>query len=291
VWPLFTGWASIGEYRYHQALPAYSNLQANAMLALDGSLGHVVEVLSGKYYQTLATGSPHQIWSAAMVVNPLLGGLLGLQANAANCHLVFAPHVPAEWNTFSVNNVRVGAAALDLDYRRTLDGIELEVRSTGAGSGNCSVDFSPAVSLRTRVTRVLLNGRTQSLHVRENSADQHVTVNLPVTGGRSIVEIQMKDNFELSEPSTAPALGSTSHGLRVLSESWSQSRDSLSVLLSGASGENYELTAWNSGQIRSVEGGELERETAQQAKVRVQLPASTAGVDPQATVTFHFVAR
>jgi glycogen debranching enzyme len=293
VWPLFTGWASIGEYRYHRALPAYSNLQANAMLALDGSLGHVVEVLSGKYYLTLATGSPHQIWSAAMVVNPLLGGLLGLQADAANCHLVFAPHVPAEWNAFSVNNVRAGTVALDLDYRRTPDSIELEVRSTGTGSGNCAVEFSPAVSLRAKVTRVLLNGHALPLRVQENSEDQHVTVNAPITGGRNIIEIQMKDDFELSEPWSVPALGSTSHGLRVLSESWSQTRDSLSVLLSGAAGEIYELSAWNPGQIRSVEGAELEKGNAQQAqaKVRVQLPAATAGADPQATLIFHFAAR
>src|SRR5258708_6042070 len=49
VWPLFTGWASVAEYRYHQTFPAYANLRANALLALDGSLGHVTEVLSGDY--------------------------------------------------------------------------------------------------------------------------------------------------------------------------------------------------------------------------------------------------
>src|SRR5207247_123586 len=47
VWPLFTGWASVGEYSYHRALPAYSNLRANALMELDGSLGHVTEVFSG----------------------------------------------------------------------------------------------------------------------------------------------------------------------------------------------------------------------------------------------------
>src|SRR2546426_3768647 len=55
VWPLFTGWASVAEYRYHRALPAYSNLRANALQALDGSLGHVTEVLSGDYYQGIST--------------------------------------------------------------------------------------------------------------------------------------------------------------------------------------------------------------------------------------------
>jgi hypothetical protein len=101
----------------------------------------------------------------------------------------------------------------------------------------------------------------------------------------------MKNDFELSEPSAVPALGSTSHGLRVLSESWTATRDSLSVLLSGAAGETYELSAWNPGQIRSVEGAELEKGSAQEAKVRVQLPDAAPGADPQATVVFHFAAR
>ncbi|MDP9146720.1 MAG: amylo-alpha-1,6-glucosidase, partial [Acidobacteriota bacterium] len=47
VWPLFTGWAAVGEYRYHHEHAAYANLRANALLALDGSPGHVTEVLSG----------------------------------------------------------------------------------------------------------------------------------------------------------------------------------------------------------------------------------------------------
>src|SRR5580704_7362192 len=92
VWPLFTGWASVAEYRYHQEFPGYLNLRANALLALDGSLGHVTEVLSGDYYQPLSTSSPHQIWSAAMVVSPLLRGLLGLETDETSHELRFAPH-------------------------------------------------------------------------------------------------------------------------------------------------------------------------------------------------------
>src|SRR5258706_15150872 len=30
VWPLFTGWASVGEYRYHRPCPGYANLRPNA---------------------------------------------------------------------------------------------------------------------------------------------------------------------------------------------------------------------------------------------------------------------
>jgi GH15 family glucan-1,4-alpha-glucosidase len=289
VWPLFTGWASVGEYRYHRALPAYSNLRANALLALDGSLGHAAEVLSGDYYQTLATGSPQQIWSAAMVVNPLLTGLLGLQADATNCHLDFSPHVPVEWSSFSVNHVVIGAETLDLSYRRTPDAIALEVQS--AGTGKCSLEFSPAVSLRTKIMRVEINGRTLPFHLQTNYSDQHVTVSFAPTSGRSTVEIHMKDDFEIGDSASLPPLGTASRGMRVISELWTLSRDALTLAISGTAGETYELSAWNPGQISSVQGGDLEKGTAELAKVRLQLPASAPGVDPQATVVFHFIAR
>lgn len=289
VWPLFTGWASVGEYRYHRALPAYLNLRANALLALNGSLGHVAEVLSGNYFQTLSTGSPQQIWSAAMVVNPLLSGLLGLHVDATSCQLNFAPHIPADWNSFSISNVRLGRVALNLNYQRMPDKIQLEIQSTGAGK--CSLQFSPALSLRAMITAVRLNGRALLFHIEANSSDQHVTANLPIVGDRNTIEIQMKNDFELGISSTLPALGSTSQGLRVLSESWSPKRETLTLLLSGASGASYELSAWNPDQISSIEGAELEQKTGAQARVRVKLPVSAPGADPQAKVIFHFAAQ
>jgi GH15 family glucan-1,4-alpha-glucosidase len=289
VWPLFTGWASVGEYRYHRALPAYSNLRANALLALNGSMGHVAEVLSGDYFQTLATASPQQIWSAAMVVNPLLSGLLGLHIDATTCLLNFAPHIPADWDSFSVSNVRMGTVVLNLNYQRTPDKIQLEMQSTGAGK--CSLQFSPALSLRARIMAVRLNGRALPFHIEANSSDQHVTASLPIVGERNTIEIQMKNDFELGVSSTLPALGSTSQGLRVISESWSPQRETLTLLLSGASGARYELLAWNLEQISSVEGGELEQKTGAKGKVRVHLPVSAPGTDPQAKVIFHFAAR
>ena len=259
------------------------------MLALNGSLGHVAEVLSGDYFQTLATGSPQQIWSAAMVVNPLLSGLLGLDVDAGSCHLNFAPHIPADWNSFSVSHVRMNELTLNLNYQRTPDKIDLEIQSTG--TGKCSLQFSPGLSLRARITAVRLNGRALPFHIEANSCDQHVTVDLPLAGDRNTIEIQMKNDFELGVSSTLPALGSTSQGLRVISESWSANRGALTLLLSGASGASYELSAWNPEQISSIEGGELEQKAGAEGKIRVKLPVSAPGADPQAKVIFHFAAR
>ena len=131
VWPLFTGWAAVGEYRYHRAQPAYANLRSNALLTFDGSLGHVTEVLSGTNYESLSTSSPHQIWSAAMVVSPILQGLLGIEKDSLTHTLTFAPHPPADWSTFAIQNISMGKAQVNLRYRKTLGDITLEVTQNG----------------------------------------------------------------------------------------------------------------------------------------------------------------
>lgn len=289
VWPLFTGWASVGEYRYHQPIPAYLNLRANALLALDGSLGHVTEVLTGDSYQTLSTGTPHQIWSAAMVVNPILSGLLGLEADATSCHVKFAPHVPADWNAFSVDHLVVGPVTLNLRYQRTADKIELQMQSSGAGK--CSLEFAPAVSLRATVLQAQLNGRTQSFHVQANAWDQHVSVEAPVEAKPVHLQIDLKDDFEIAVSSAMPALGGPSKGLRVLSQTWTPERDVLRVIVSGAPGENYEFSASNPSQIASVEGAEVDRAMGTMAGVRVQMPTGSDKLDPQTTIVFHFARR
>jgi glycogen debranching enzyme len=282
VWPLFTGWAATGEYRYHRAFPAYANLRANSLLALDGSLGHVTEVLSGDYYQPIVTSSPHQIWSAAMVVNPLVRGLLGLDVDAARHRVAFAPHVPAGWNSFSVSKLRVGEAELGLKYTRTSDAITLE--STRTGAGDCTVDFTPAISLRAQVLGAELNGKTIQFHTQANSVDQHVAVSFPACAGPNKLVVRLRNDFGLSMDSRLPALGAVSEGLRVVSESWSAARDTLTLDVSGAAGQQYDLAVLNPGQIRAVDGAELVS-----GKLRIQFPAGEPGVYSRRSITMHFV--
>jgi glycogen debranching enzyme len=285
VWPLFTGWASVGEYQYHRDLAAYSNLRANALLALDGSLGHVTEVLSGDYYQPLSTSSPHQIWSAAMVISPLLRGLLGVEADATTRHLKFAPHVPSNWTSFAIDGVHLSGVALDFKYRRNADEITLETKRSGAG--DCRVAFAPALSLRAKVIDAELNGRPVPFRLEQNAADQHVSVRFAVYGGPNLLRIRLKNDFGLSFNSTLPALGARSQGFRVISESWNVTRDALTLDVSGAAGGEYELGVWNPQQIASVEGAELINANGEK-KLRIRFEAKTAEPYPHEKIVIHF---
>jgi glycogen debranching enzyme len=288
VWPLFTGWASVGEYRYHQAFPAYANLRANALLALDGSLGHVAEVLSGDHYQPLSTNSPHQIWSAAMVVSPMLRGMLGLETDAQSHTLRFAPHVPAEWTSFAVDNVRVGAAVASIRYGKAPGVFTFEVKRSG--SGELNVVLSRAVSLRSTVTAVELDGRSLPYHVEASRSDQHVTVRYAAPEGTSTVRMHLKNDFGLGYSNMLPALGAASEGLRILSESWNAARTQLTLALSGVAGKSYELSVWNPSQIASVEGGKMKGVSPEQAKVTVEFPAADSASYVHRDLVIKFAA-
>jgi glycogen debranching enzyme len=286
VWPLFTGWASVGEYRYHRALPAYENLRANALLALDGSLGHVTEVLSGDSYEPLSTSSPHQIWSAAMVVSPMLRGMMGLSGDAKTATLTFAPHVPADWTSFAIHGARAGSARVDLTYVRSADAITLSVNCIS--QGGCPIEFSPAVSLRAQVLGVEMNGRPVAFHVAAGDEDQHVTTLVSASGKSNTLIIRVRSDFGVSYESTLPPLGSRSQGLRMLSESWTPNKDTLIMNVAGVAGVVYELTVWNPSQSATVEGGELLGAANGSAKVRVRFPSGEAGEYVPGKIIFHF---
>ncbi len=289
VWPLFTGWASVGEYRYHRDLSGFSNLKANAQLALDGSLGHVTEVLSGDYYQPLSTSSPHQIWSAAMVVSPLLRGLFGLQSDAGACRVTLAPHVPADWTWFTIDHVRVGSASLRLAYRKTTSDLSLTV--TRSGSGDCTMEFSPAVSPRAQVIGVEMNDRRVPFQLKMSDVDQHVAVQFPLSDGENALRIRLKDDFGLSLSPALPPLGSTSQGLRVLAESWTPARDTLTLEIAGAQGRQYELGVWNPAQVASVEGAEILRTGAETGTIKFTIPESTTDPYPREKIMIHFTGK
>ncbi len=288
VWPLFTGWASVGEYRYHQAFPAYENLRANALLALDGSLGHVAEVLSGDYYQPLSTNSPHQIWSAAMVISPILRGMLGIETNAQNHTLRFAPHAPADWKSFSVRNVPVGAAAVSIRCERTPGLLTIEVQR--GGTRELNVVLSPAISLRSSVTSVELNGHSLPFHVEKTASDQHVSVQFAAAGGTSTVRIHLKNDFGVGFSNILPALGAASEGLRIISGSWNAARTQLTLALAGVAGKTYELSVWNPSQIASVAGSKLYQSGDGQATVSVQFPPAIPASYVHQDLVFKFSA-
>ncbi len=122
IWPLFTGWVSLAEYRAGRPLSALAHLMQNADLTWAQDLGSVTELLSGRFYQPLGRSSSHQMWSSAMVISPLLRGLFGVSCDVPGRILRVNPQLPAEWDHARLTNVMFGSTPVDLEFDRSAGG-------------------------------------------------------------------------------------------------------------------------------------------------------------------------
>jgi len=285
VWPLFTGWASVAEYRYHQEFSGYQNLRANALLALDGSLGHVAEVLSGDYYQPLSTNSPHQIWSAAMVVSPVLKGMFGLEKDAAKRTLTLVPHVPANWTDFKLKNVQVADAKVDFSYHKSVGEIVLEATRSG---GECTLNFELPLAKSVWETRVDFNGKEQSVDHQISPEDDHLKVQVRLKPGLNTIRVHIRNDFGLAYDFSLPELGSKSGDLRILSHTMADMFSPLQLETEGRAGATYELVVWNPALIDSVQGAELRKDATGGAKLRIEFPSDGDKDYVQRRVTIYF---
>ena len=170
----------------------------------------------------------------------------------------------------------------NFDYTRTPDEISLGIESSGASS----LEFAPALSLRAKVLGADLNGKRVQFQELPNDFDQHASVRVPLSAGKSTLRIRLRDNFGIAFDNVLPNLGSRSQGLRIISEEWSRSHDVLTLQAEGLPGAQYELAVLNPGQIASVEGAEV-----RDGKLSLRMPSNASSTYAQKKIEIHFAAR
>jgi hypothetical protein len=117
VWPLYTGWVSLAEWRSGRFGSALDHLLINARLYRDRARGAFDEVLHGTEYRNAGI-CPDQAWSAAMVLSPMIEGLWGVVPAAPDESVSISPWLPPQWSRMSLRRLRVGRTVLDLELRR-----------------------------------------------------------------------------------------------------------------------------------------------------------------------------
>jgi hypothetical protein len=129
VWPLYTGWLAMADYRTGRNLQAYANLYADAQLTWLQDPGAITEVLSGEFFEPLGRSSSHQLWSSAMLLSPSLRGLAGIESDALNRSLTVNPQLPADWEEASLEHVAVGDRMFSIQMKRVQRKLEIDVFS------------------------------------------------------------------------------------------------------------------------------------------------------------------
>jgi glycogen debranching enzyme len=214
VWPLFTGWASMAAYQYGRPAVGYQALMANALLSYPWALGYVTELLSGEFHAPFGRSSHHQVWSEAMVVTPLVRGLLGIEVGDGGRRLRFAPQLPADWDRVAVRRVAVGASQVDLALERGAGRMTIDAR-TVSGPG-AALSLGPALPLDARVRSVTLDGGEASFRAVPEGDIQRIEVQVPPSAGARHVVFVYDDGTDVFTRVELPEAGATSEGLRIL---------------------------------------------------------------------------
>jgi glycogen debranching enzyme len=240
VWPLFTGWASLAQYRSDRPLAGYAALMRNVGLTWVQDPGFVTEVLSGKFFQPLGRSSSHQLWSSAMVLSPAIRGLFGIEADALHRNLRLQPHLPASWDSAEIRNVRVGDDLYEITLKRDRSHLLATVSSA-------------------QPTVLCLNSQNETCHDRSTTTR---TVSLPLPP----VEVSLAEQ-------QLPEAGSLTRQPRVTDESYQS--EHLSLTIEGIAGTTVDLFLRNNMLNPSGKGAtKVEVEGAERMgdKLRVNFP-------------------
>jgi glycogen debranching enzyme len=268
VWPLFTGWVSMAAYQHGRPHVGYQALMANALLTYSGALGYVTELLSGDFNAAFGRSSHHQIWSEAMVVTPLIRGLLGVSVAKAGTSLEFAPLLPADWDRASLANVPAGGGRYDLSLERSRGRMTITVQRQTGGAALRELVIAPAFPLDATVQAVTVDGRAARFELIRRGDVQHARVVVATPAAVVKMAVQYLEGSDVFAARVAPAPGAENSGLRVLRST--ADRGALRLLLEGRGGRRYTLfvrTPHRLGpaagvSIREPRGSDVEIEVA-----------------------------
>ena len=252
VWPLFTGWASVGAYRYGRPHVGLQALMSNVLLREQGALGYTTELLSGDYNAPFGRSSHHQVWSEAMVAAPLLRGLLGLEVDDEGSTVRVAPQLPADWDKVLVKRVRAGEVFFNISLARAVGEttivLDLPEGEEARRLPPVKFELAPAFPLDARIKSVEVNGAPVKFTVERTGDVQSAVFETDSKHGRHsfiwgnmvLAVVKYEEGTDVSVERAAPRPGDTNTGLRVL-----RSRGEtvgLRLLLEGVAGREYSLS-------------------------------------------------
>ena len=267
VWPLFTGWASMAEYRYGNSIQGFSMLMNNLNVYHAWALGTVQEVLNGAVYKPSGVCAD-QCWSETMVLQPALEGLLGLEVDAGRGLLKLAPALPAEWDSLEVSNIRAGRNLVNMKFRR--NGNLLSYNFSSECKDQLVVDLSPLLPPGTQLLSCKLNHNELPFSATLTKAGTRASLEFQA-GKSDLVELEFRNGISVLPVVQYPKPGSSSEGLRVIDAGLDG--NVYSIVAENKAGTSGLLSIWTNGQgIDHVENGILMTTTGKISTIQVIFP-------------------
>lgn len=242
VWPLFTGWASLGDYATGHPAQGFSKMMSNLLIYKNWSLGYIEEVLHGTQYKYFGV-CRHQCWSETMVLQPAIEGMLGLRPDAMANTMNLSLNFPFDWDSVKVENIRMNSFNLSIQFLRNADQTQIRLNPlTSLHPSPPLIHLNIPFPAGTMILDVRVDG--QACEYRKNR--DGISLELK-PDGPEIIEIKHKGGISVLPQVHHPAPGDSSTGLKIISDK--PAGNLYKVLVEGLSGTRGEIRLIESGRI------------------------------------------
>ena len=212
VWAVSTSAVADAFWSAHRPAVAFPVWSALVPWSSLDSLGHLHETLAGDYYHEEVESVPEQTWSSATFFAAAVNGLLGLQVDAVSNRITLAPHLPPNWHTVAIRNLRVGSSEITFNLISSASEIGLEMENSG---DPVNVSFAPEIPLGAKVGDVRLQGKRISATLEPHAEDAHARTEFHLPHGNSALMIALTGGVEIQSEPAPVMIADSSRGIQI----------------------------------------------------------------------------
>ncbi|MEW6196367.1 MAG: GH116 family glycosyl hydrolase [Bacteroidota bacterium] len=249
VWGFNSLFANASQYKYHFNLSAFSLLRNTLQHAFDYGLGIFPEVFSGDINTKLGEAYHNQGFCTSGYIFPMMTGMLGLNINALENKLTFAPKLPMQWEWLDIKNIKVGKATLNLTNK--LKNGEWKLTIEKAGEGEINFEFMPDLFLGSEINSVTIDGKSINFEVIKHEQAVQLKAAFVVSGKHEVVA-RYNPSVEIYLLDETTPIGATNGELKIISQNYSGKK--LSVQVEVLPGKEYKLGIINENLVGLING-------------------------------------
>ena len=264
IWPFTSYFIGAAQFYTHFNLQGLETVRKTAQHAFDYGIGIVPEVFSGDINTKLGEAYHDQGFSVSGYIFPMVNGLIGLEVDALNNKITFAPKLPADWKFLKVNNIRIGNTIASAECR--VQNGEMKLLIDVNSEKEIEFEFNPDFELDVEINSVMLNGKKLDYELEKHEQAYQLKTNFKAKGKNELV-INYKPSIGIYLLSSSTPIGATNEGLKIIS----QKLDGKKLIISceGKVNRNYELGVMNYELIGKVIGAEFKK-----GKLIINIPGS-----------------
>jgi hypothetical protein len=179
-------------------------------------------------------------------------GLIGINVDALNNKITFAPKLPADWKFLKVNNIKIKNTVASAECR--VQNGEMKLLIDVNSDKEIEFEYNPDFELGVEINSVMLNGKKLDSELVKHEQAYQLKTNFKAKGKNELV-INYKPSIGIYLLSSTTPIGATNEGLKIISQKYNGNK--LIIYCEGKSNRNYELGVMNDELICNITGGEL----------------------------------